>query len=126
VGEIYFLYSTEDGKPRYVGRSERSGARRYREHVARALDLESGKLCDWIRSAWDSGYEVEFYVIQTAIIPADLELFEQYWIGQFAGLLNDPAGKRPCAMSSSIGEQVIRAVQSMLSSRLQVPQLTND
>jgi hypothetical protein len=40
-------------------------------------------------------------------------MFEQYWIGQFAGLLN-VAGNKPAQQHSAVAKQVIAAIQDQL------------
>jgi hypothetical protein len=88
MGVVYGLFSTRDGLVRYVGQTEYTARKRLDLIVTKALDHESGALYDWVRTEWRSGAEVRAYVLQDDIIPADLELFERYWIEQFAGLLN--------------------------------------
>ena len=116
MGEIYCLYSTEDGMPRYVGRTENTAARRYKKHITNAMEKSESHLYDWIRDAWRQQFEVEYYVLQTEIIPADLEFYERYWIGQFPKLLNVRDNGEPSS-PSEIGNKVIEAIRDLLAHR---------
>jgi hypothetical protein len=58
--EIYALYSTRDGRVRYVGQSGDS-ALRFKEH----LRLEGGPVSGWIRHEWRNGYLVQYAVLET-------------------------------------------------------------
>ncbi len=65
-----------------------SDDKRWKKHLADALDLVARSLGDWMRDVARRGDYVGVHVLQTGIIPAELEFYERYWIGQFAGLLN--------------------------------------
>jgi hypothetical protein len=110
---VYCLYSTEDGRPRYVGKAIDKVSYRFRKHVADALDMTPGPVNDWIREVWRRSHDVAFYTIQERIIPKDLTMFEQYWIDQFADLVN-VAGNSPAKSSSSIANQIAAAIKKDL------------
>lgn len=110
---VYCLYSTQDGDPRYVGRASDKVSYRFKQHVTAALEMEPGVLYDWMRNVWRHGFDVAVYTLQEAIIPKDLDMFEQYWIGQFANLLN-VVGNKPPRQDSPIGRQVKAALQGQL------------
>jgi hypothetical protein len=110
---IYCLYSTADGVPRYVGRVDDKVSYRFKEHVTAALDQEPGALYDWMRDVWRSEFDVAVFTLQEGIIPKDHAMFEQYWIGQFAGLLN-VAGNKGAKQHSAVAKQVIVAIQDQL------------
>jgi hypothetical protein len=112
---IYCLYSTEDGAPRYVGRASDKVSRRFKQHVTSALDKEPGPLYDWIRDVWRRGSDVAVYTLQEGIIPRDLDVFEQYWIDQFADLVNITGNQSP-KQDSDIGRQVKKALNAQLES----------
>jgi hypothetical protein len=110
---VYCLYSTEDGVPRYVGRADKKVSYRFRQHITAALEKEPGELYDWIRDLWRKGHDIGVFTLQEGIMPKDRAIFEQYWIDQFAGLLN-VVGSRPNKTNSAIAEQVIAAIQAQL------------
>lgn len=110
---IYCLYSSEDGLPRYVGRTDQKVSYRFKQHITTALEKESGALYDWIRNVWRQGYDVGFFTLQEGIVPKDLPMFEQYWIDQFADLLN-VTGNRPDKVNTRTGNEVIAAIQAEL------------
>lgn len=112
---VYCLYSTEDGQPRYVGRASDKVSYRFKQHVTAALEKEPGALYDWMRDVWRGDYDVGVYTLQEGIVPADLDLFEQYWIDQFADLLNiasNKAGK----VDTSVAKQIKAAIRAQLES----------
>lgn len=47
-------------------------------------------------------------------MPKDHAMFEQYWIGQFADLLNAAGIPPAVAATSTVGKQVIAAVQAQI------------
>jgi hypothetical protein len=106
MGVVYGLFSTRDGLVRYVGQTEYTARKRLDMIVTKALDHESGALYDWVRTEWRSGAEVRAHVLQDEIIPADLELFERYWIEQFAGLLNSEFQGESARATTSVGQRV--------------------
>jgi hypothetical protein len=75
-------------EPRYVDRSVDKVSYQFKKHVTAAMDKNPGELYEWIRNVWRSGYDVSFHILQEGIIPKDLDMFERYWIAQFANLLN--------------------------------------
>lgn len=115
MGEIYCLYSSEDGVPRYVGGTEWNADKRWKKHLADALDLVAGQVYDWMRDVARRGHYVGVHVLQTGIIPAELGFYERYWIGQFAGLLNVRANGEPAAASSDTANHVIVAIKAKLA-----------
>lgn len=110
---VYCLYSTEDGVPRYVGRADEKVSYRFKQHITAALEKESGALYYWIRDVWRQGYDVGVFTLQEGIIPKDQVMFEQYWIDQFAGLLN-VVGNRADKTDSAVAQQVIAAIKDQL------------
>lgn len=111
---VYCLYSTEDGRPRYVGKASDKVSYRFRKHVADALDMAPGPVNDWIRDVWRRSHDVVFYTIQERIIPDDLNMFEQYWIDQFADLVN-VVGNKPGKSDSVVATQITKAIQQQLA-----------
>jgi hypothetical protein len=87
-GYVYCLYSTEDGEPRYVGRSSDEISYRVKQHITAALDHEPGALYDWMRDVWRRDFDVSVHTLQEGIIPKDMDFFERFWIDQFTNLLN--------------------------------------
>lgn len=112
-GYIYCLYSTEDGIPRYVGRATDKVSQRFKHHITAALEKEPGALYDWIRDIWRQGFDVAVHTLQDEIVPSDLDMFEQYWIGQFSTLLN-VAGHKEAEEDSAVGREVRLALQTQL------------
>ena len=99
---VYCLYSTEDGAPRYVGKASDRVSYRFKQHVAAALEKEPGPLYDWMRDVYRRDHDVLCHTLQEGIAPMDLDTFENYWIGQFGGLLNtlgNKAGTRDSAVA---------------------------
>jgi len=111
---VYCLYSTEDGRPRYVGKASDKVSYRFRKHVADALDMVPGPVNDWIRDVWRRSFDVAFYTIQERIIPDDLNMFEQYWIDQFADLVN-VVGNKPGKSDSAVAKQITDAIRRQLA-----------
>lgn len=107
---VYCLYSTEDGVPRYVGRADDRVSYRFKQHVTAALEKEPGALYDWMRDVWRSEFDVGIFTLQEGIIPKDHAMFEQYWIDQFAGLLNI-AGNKSGKAHSATAKQIVAALQ---------------
>lgn len=110
---VYCLYSTEDGVPRYVGRADDRVSYRFKQHVTAALEKEPGPLYDWMRDVWRSDFDVGVFTLQEGIIPKDHAMFEQYWIDQFADLLNI-AGNKPGKAHSTNAKQIIAALQRQI------------
>lgn len=111
---VYCLYSTADGVPRYVGKASDKVSYRFRKHVAAALDMEEGPVYDWIRDLWKRDHDVAAYTLQEAIMPRDLDMFEQYWIDQFADLLNR-RGNREGKTNSRVADQITKGIQQQLA-----------
>ncbi len=114
MGEIYGLYSTRDGQVRYVGQTEYHARKRLDLIVTKALDREPGTLFDWVRDEWRAGHEVKAQVLQDDVIPADLEMFEAYWIEQFAGLLNVKPPADPARTTSDVGERINSSILAQI------------
>lgn len=110
---IYCLYSTQDGVPRYVGKVSDKVSYRFKEHVTAALEQAPGALYDWMRDVWRSEFDVAVYTLQEGIVPKDHAMFEQYWIDQFADLLNVTSNKRG-KQHNAVAKQVIAAIQEQL------------
>jgi len=115
MGEIYCLYSTADGEPRYVGRAENGAQKRLKQHRTLALEKADGTLYDWIRDLYRSGFEVDAHILQSDVIPADLEFYEKYWIAQFPGLLNLRDETIPPALPTEIGQKIIVGLKAKLA-----------
>jgi hypothetical protein len=114
VGVIYGLYSTRDGRVRYIGQTEYTARKCLDLITTKALDRESGSLYEWVRDEWRADHEVRAHVLQDEIIPADLEMFETYWIEQFTGLLNAESSANPVLPASEIGRRVNEAILAQL------------
>ena len=114
MGAIFGLYSTFDGVIRYIERTEGAALNRFDLLVTKALDREAGVLCDWFRDQWRSGNEVRSHVLQEDIAEDDLQLFEAYWIEQFADLLNAAPRSDPVCPTSAVGQGIIGAIRAML------------
>lgn len=111
MGEIYCLFSTIDGVPRYIGQTRGDSVRRFKQHLAAAIDKdERGAVCDWIRDVLRTKHTIGFRTIQEDIAPKDLDMFEGYWIEQFPNLLNTdaPARRKP----SPTAQKIIEAIRS--------------
>ena len=106
MGAIYCLYSTEDFQPRYVGQTTNDPKYRFKRHTTSALEYEEGVLYDWMREVWRKGDQVDFYELQTNIIPNDLELYEKYWIDQFSVLVNVRHNTKKTVRNTDVGERV--------------------
>lgn len=114
MGVVYGLFSTRDGRVRYVGQTEYTARKCLDLITTKALDREPGALCDWLRDEWRADHEVRAHVLQDDIIPADLEMFETYWIEQFTGLLNTKPPADPSRPSSEIGRRISEAILAQL------------
>ena len=117
---IYCLYSTEDGVPRYIDKANDKVSYSFKQHIVAALEKEPGDLNDWMRDVWRSGFDVAVYTLQESIAPADVDMFEQYWIGQFANLKNIGSRETP-NKDSQIAGQVIAAILAQLQRARQPP-----
>lgn len=91
---IYGLYSSADGYVRYVGQTTKPVAARLDQHVRTARKGSSLPLYRWMRSQWRAGHRVRVHIIQRRVRPAELNLFERYWVAQFGALLNRGATAR--------------------------------
>jgi hypothetical protein len=94
-----------------VGRASDKVSYRFHQHVAAALEKEPGALYDWIRDLWRRGFDVGVHTLQESIIPKDMDMFERYWMDQFADLLNvtgHTAGKADSRVAQTI-KQVLKS-----------------
>jgi hypothetical protein len=114
MGVIYGLYSTRDGQIRYVGQTEYTSKKRLELSITRSLDREEGPLYDWIRGEWREGHDVRAYDLQDDIIPADLDMFENYWIEQFSSLLNIKPPCDPARATTDVGRRISDALIAQL------------
>jgi hypothetical protein len=110
---VYCLYSTENGVPRYVGRADDRVSHRFKQHVTAALEKERSPLYDWMQDVWRRGFDVEVYTLQEGIVPKEHAMFEQYWIDQFADLVN-VAGNKTGKQNSAVAHQVIAALKKQI------------
>jgi hypothetical protein len=117
---VYCLYSTADGRPRYVGRASDKVSYRYNKHITAALEKEPGALYDWIRDLWRDGNDVAVHTLQESITPKDLDLFEQYWINQFSNLFNIFGNTRRTD-DTATAQQIIGVLQAQLQSSRKTP-----
>ena len=115
MGEIYCLYSSADGVPRYVGSTEFLADKRWKKHLADALEMKPGSLSEWMREVARRSRYVGCHVLQTSVIPAELELYERYWLSQFPDLLNTRLIESPAADLSPVGRSVVLAIKSGLA-----------
>jgi hypothetical protein len=115
MGEIYCLFSSEDGEPRYVGSTEFSSDKRWKRHLADALEKRPGSLYDWIRDVSRRSQYVGYHVLQTNVIPAELKFYETYWISQFPNLLNARLNDQPATRLSDAGRNALLAIKSALA-----------
>jgi hypothetical protein len=58
---------------------------------------------------------VEAHVLQSSVIPADLEFYEKYWIAQFPGLLNLRDLPTLLAQPTDIGQKIILGLKAKLA-----------
>ena len=114
MGDIYCLYSSEDGMPRYVGMTEGEADKRWKKHIASALDLANGSLYDWMRSVVRQGNYVGVHVLQSGVIPADLAFYESYWISHFPELFNVRENAAPATELSDIARQIVLTIKAKL------------
>jgi hypothetical protein len=117
MGEIYCLYSSEDGVPRYVGAAEGSADKSWKKHITDALDLVSGSLYDWMRDIARRGHYVGLHVLQSGIIPTEVDFYERYWVSQFPGLFNTHADSKPLSDPTDVAINVISVIKSKLATQ---------
>ena len=117
MGAIYGIYSTGEGAIRHVGQTEHAASKNLDLIVTKALDQEPGILLDWVRNQWRAGHEVNAYVLQDEIIPADLGMFEAYWIGQFQDLLDNSNLAKLSQTDSEVGRRVNDSICMQLPSQ---------
>jgi hypothetical protein len=115
VSCIYCLFSTADGRPRYVGQTTKTPPIRYYRHLGDAWRRRGTPLHRWIRITEAQGFEIRAFVLQTNVAPGDLDLFERYWMAQFASLLNTGAGTPNTAADTAVAIAVQRALARALA-----------
>ena len=96
-----------------MGRANDKVSYRFNKHVTAALEKEPGAVYDWMRDVWRRGFDVSVHTLQQGVIPKDLDMFERYWIDQFANLLN-VTGNRSGKSNSEIARQVKEALVAQL------------
>jgi hypothetical protein len=116
MSSIYCLYATSNGHPRYIGQTTKPVELRLAQHLGDARRQSQTPLCRWIRATTADGFRIHFHTLQAAVAPADLNLFERYWMGQFANLLNTGPGM-PRTLADSA---VAIALQQSLRAALQL------
>lgn len=70
---VYYLYSTKDNRPRYVGQTRRTAAARLDDHLRFAATGSKAALARWIRCNTEKGYEIRISVIDAAATWNDTE-----------------------------------------------------
>ncbi len=111
MGYIYCLFSTQDGRPRYIGQTDADPERRLKQHLAAALDAEStAPVHGWVRDVLRTGFLVDIFVLQTDVVPKELRLFEDYWIQQFPDLLNHPPERHVSRTPSPTAQKIIDGI----------------
>ena len=111
---IYCLFSTADGRPRYIGQTTKTAPIRHGQHMRDARRRPGAPLHRWIRRVQAAGFQVRIHVLQTAVQPKDLNLFERYWMAQFRGLLNSGAGTPVVAADTEVARGVRRRLRHQL------------
>ena len=111
---IYGLYSTRDGRVRYVGQAEYATRKFLDLIITNALEHEPGAPFDWVRDEWRDKHEVRAHVLQDEITPGDVEIFEAYWIEQFSGLLNAKSPATQARPTTAVGQRVNDAILALL------------
>ncbi|MEP7281246.1 MAG: hypothetical protein ABI696_04630 [Rubrivivax sp.] len=62
---------------------------------------------------WRSEFDVAVFTLQEGIIPKDHAMFEQYWIDQFADIVN-VNGNKPGKANSTLARQIIAALKQQI------------
>jgi hypothetical protein len=114
MGSIYCLYATDDGAPRHIGHITDSADQCRRRHVAAALAMDGSPVSRWIREKWESGHELQIYVLQDDVPELELTFYEDYWTNQFAGLLRSEGALLGSAEDTQIGRQIREYLRSGL------------
>jgi hypothetical protein len=114
MAEVFCLYSTVDGRPRYIATTAGSSEKTYKKHVTLALEKESGEVFDWMRESWRKKSDIGFYVLQTGIKAKELEFYEKYWIAQFPRLINGRGSGKRVKKASDIARQITIAIKAKL------------
>ena len=103
---IYCLYSTRDGKPRYVGETDQASQARLGKHEGDAKGDPYKKpelvgVHPWMRKEWFSGHDIEIFPI-----PSSEDANEEWWIMKFPNLLNIRHGYRSPRIEKPEGRAV--------------------
>jgi hypothetical protein len=111
---IYCLFSTADGRPRYIGQTTKPPPVRHAQHLRHAERRPNTPLHRWIRRVQAAGFQVRIHVLQTDVQPRDLNIFERYWMAQFRGLLNTVTGTTVAVAETEVGRAVRRRLRQQL------------
>ncbi len=111
---IYCLYSTEDGRPRYVGQTTKPVGLRLAQHRREARRRRHHPLHRWINDVADRGFQVRAHALQINVPPGSLNLFERYWMGQFARLINCASGAPGPRADTVVATAVTQALRHAL------------
>ncbi len=84
MAEIYALFSSRDGRVRYVGQTSGSCADRFAQHLRRP----SPTLYDWFHKEWRDGYPIEYVLLQSCEDDVRTAV-ERRWMMRFPHLLNE-------------------------------------
>jgi hypothetical protein len=115
---VYCLYSSLDGIPRYVGKTEEDPERRLKRYIARALEEhDRSALYAWMRDVFRRGHLVEMHVLQREIAPKEGDMFERYWMSQFPDLLNTGVTEPRATELSPVAAQVVRGLQELIAAQ---------
>jgi hypothetical protein len=83
TADIYALYSTEDGRVRYVGESNRGRIARFKDHVRTAETSPNGcPVSKWFHQQWRRGYKVRHALLEVCDDDKRKQVEEQ-WIWRF-------------------------------------------
>jgi len=114
MAELFCLYSSKDGLPRFIGRTDETSESESKRLIAAALDGDKSVLSEWIVEVLRSGFIVDSYILQRDAAPDELETFERHWVNQFPGVLNKPHGKSRPTKKSALSQQIIAAIKAKL------------
>lgn len=88
MAEIYALFSAQDGKVRYVGKTIRSRSDRFEQHKRVAIGRFITRVYEWIHNEWKHGYPVEYALLEECSDESCRQI-EKTWINKFPDLLNE-------------------------------------
>ncbi len=115
MAEVFCLYSTIDGQPRFVATTTGSSEKSFKKYVTLALEMEDGKVFAWMRDNWRKKSDVGFFVLQTKVKAKELEFYKTYWSSQFPRLLNDNDGGERVKKATDVARQIILAIKAQLA-----------